>query len=74
MLSTFVLATIDGQTRAHPKLYALAVFTTIPVFFIVLFVAGDIVHRAACLKDPIIFLDKTCIHQTDAVLKKATMF
>ena len=71
LFSTFVVATIDGRTRAHPKLYALAVFTTIPVFSIVLFVAGDIVHRAACLRNPTIFLDKTCIHQTDALRKKA---
>merc|ERR1712004_957450 len=44
-------------------------FVVVPVFFLVFFF-GHKLLRLVCRYDPLVFLDKTCIHQTDKALQE----
>jgi len=67
---TGVLPTLNSKSHDYPTGFVCRI-VTIPVMLLTLLFGGRISSRVKPRSDPVVFLDKACIHQADPELQQA---
>eukprot|EP00405_Crypthecodinium_cohnii_P039350 CAMPEP_0206539748 /NCGR_PEP_ID=MMETSP0325_2-20121206/8600_1 /ASSEMBLY_ACC=CAM_ASM_000347 /TAXON_ID=2866 /ORGANISM="Crypthecodinium cohnii, Strain Seligo" /LENGTH=575 /DNA_ID=CAMNT_0054037351 /DNA_START=290 /DNA_END=2016 /DNA_ORIENTATION=- len=65
-----LLPVMQSETQEYPMGFATRMFT-IPVILVTLLFGGDLVCWYCPATNPVMFLDKACIHQEDKALQRA---